>query len=475
MSRLDEIVNDTQELIEEIINDIKTSDDMVSYSEKEYMKFSRLYAIELKECKKIIRKTIKDNIELIGYSNQNNYNRIKALILTKYKIIFNEVLNKYFYKVKNTKKWELFDSSHMIDYLKGEEGFKGNPEKDIDVIVRTYAKRVNPVKEYFQELAEKKPWDGETDHLKRFCDCFDTDDNEWFYNMMKKNLVRAIKCAFEQDYENRYLFIFVGGQQSGKTKAIQFLNPFYADRGYGKYHNHNPIKMGEKDAIIQSSKCFFWNIDEFEVLRGKEISHLKSIISQGNTTIRPAFAKHEIDIIRICSYFASTNRHEFLSDDENTRYICVSLKNNKKKQIRYREYEKMGVDLIWSQMFALYNDPDFKYELSMEDIQMQDEKNKQYNVVTYVSEVMSKLYAAPVSGEEVEYLGLVDIKHEVEAELQEKFVSHFAIRDAAGQIGLPFKQFRVDGKNIGQKFALKRLAVGDSDFVPKPAGKGIWK
>jgi predicted P-loop ATPase len=470
MSKLDAIVNSTDHLIEEIIDEIKGSSSRISYTDAELRRMGKPYGLDTIQTEAIVNETIKRCEALIGYGDENTYNQMKALIKTKYRIIFNEVLVKHFYKARNTQKWELFDSAKMIDYLKGVEGFKGNPEKDIDTIVKATSEYVNPIKEYFQGLPK---WDGK-DHLKTFTDCFDTDDAKWFYDMMKKNLVRTIKCAFEADYENRYLFIFVGGQQSGKTKAIQFLNPFYEDRGYGKYHNHNPIKMGEKDAIIQSSKCFFWNIDEFEVLRGKEISHLKSIISQGNTTIRPAYGKHEIDIIRRCTYFASTNRSQFLSDDENTRYLCVGVTNNKSNQIRWREYEKMGVDKIWTQIYALYTDPDFRCELDLDDIARQDEKNKQYNVITYVSEIMEKLYEPPVDGKDVEYLGLVDVKKEIEAELDEKYVSHFAIRDAAGQIGLPFKQFRVDGKNIGQKFAIKRITIGSSDYVPTPAARGKW-
>lgn len=464
--KLDEIVNEEYSLKDEVIDMIKDSEEF-SPTKAQIARWAATYGSENIESN--VRKIYEENKHMLNFKNENAYNKMKALIRDKYKFIFNEVLDKSFYKIKGTQDWKLYESDLIIDYLKGEMGVRSATDKDVDVIVKSISENVNPIKIYFDKLPK---WDGKTDYLKQFCECVDTDEPEWLYNMLKKNLVRTIKCAFESDYENRYLFILVGGQQSGKTKLIQFLNPFYDDRGYGKYHNHNPIKMGEKDAIIQSSKAFFWNIDEFEVLRGKEISHLKSIISQGNTTIRPAYSKHERDVIRRCSYFASTNRSEFLSDNENTRYICINVLNNKQNQIRWREYIKIGVDRIWSQIYSYYLDPTFKYELTVEEIKQQDEINNRYNVITYVSEVMDELYEAPKEGDTVEYLRLVDIKQDVEAVIGEKNIPTYPITDSAGRMGIPYKAKKINGKNIGKRYAVKRIGTGKSDFVPQHSG--VW-
>lgn len=414
------------------------------------------------------------NKSMIGYEEMNVVQKIQALVDSEFKLIHNEIHDKRYYKRRNGGEWTMYNDLPVHHFLKteceGGKGVKGFSDKDLEAVVDHLAIRVNPIKQYFEELPK---WNG-TDYIRKFTDCFDTTNQEFFYEMLKKHLVRTIKCALESDYENRYLFVFVGGQQSGKTKAVQFLNPFYEDRGYGKYHSHAQIKAGDKDAVNMASQVFIWNVEEFETLRGKEMAFFKGIISQGNTTIRPAYAKYEKEVVRRCSYYASTNKDEFLSDNENTRFLCVRLLNDKTNQIRYGQYNKMGVDKIWQQAWALYHDETFEYELTSAEKEWQAEQNNNYNLITYTSEIMNDLYSKPKDGDTVQYLSLVDIKKDVDAILGDKYnTTSYAIKDAAGHMGIPYKQFWIDGQNIGHKFAVVRKKDGAEDFIPE--NEGTWK
>jgi predicted P-loop ATPase len=466
---LSEIVNDVGTLDDVLIPLIKAGKGSDSIPQVDKTRWSRIYQID--DIDKAVKETYKKHELLFGYDNMNAYNKVKSLVNERYKIIYNEIDNKYYIKVRGTKDWMMYTDLPIVDYLKSEEGIKGFSEKDLEAITDKLAARANPIKQYFDELPK---WDGKTDYIKKFTDCFDTTDKLFFYEMLKKNLVRAIKCAMEADYENRYLMILVGGQQSGKTKAIQFLNPFYEDRGYGKYHSHAPLRMGDKDTIIQSSLCFFYNLEEFEMARGKEIAHIKQTISQGNTTIRPAYSKHEKEIIRRCTYWASTNKVEFLSDTENTRYLPIHLLNDGASQIRFREYKKIGLDEIWSQAYALYKKKGFDCELTSVERDWQESQNKLYNVKTYATETLNELFRRPEEGEYVQYLSLSDIKKEVAYILDDKNAANqYQLRDHLLGLEIPYKQYWLEGKNIGYKYALVRLKDGNPDFAPTHTGE--WK
>ena len=472
---LTDIVNDIGELEDVVIPMIKAGNSRAAIRDVDRTRWSHQYGIE--DINGAIDVIYNANERFWNFNNENSFNKIQAEVDSQYRVIHNQVHDKRYMKLRGGDEWTDYDDLPILHHLKAIKGFGVVKDRDLDAIVHHLAVSVNPIKQYFEELPV---WNTKTDYIKKFCECFDTQDDEFFYQMLTKNLVRTIKCALESDYENRYLFIFVGGQQSGKTKAVQFLNPFYEDNGYGKYHSHAPIKMGEKDAIIQSSKVFIWNVEEFEMMKGKEMSFFKGIISQGNTSIRPAYSKHERPVTRRCTYMASTNRDEFLSDNENTRYLCIRLSNDKTHQIKWKQYLKMGVDKIWQQAYALYLDKNFDYELNSDEKQWQERINKGHSVTTFVSEILEDIYRKPENGDEVQYLSLVDIKRDVSFILDNKFDGNvYHIKDAMLAMGIEYKQYWNETsngkKNIGKKYAVVRLKEGDSDFLPSPDNVGTWK
>lgn len=473
LEKLVEQTVDLDELVVMVKEMIKSGTPRSAIKDHQYMSWNHQFGIE--NAKEKVAQIYDENKSLFGFEDMNNYQKIKALIDEKFKIIYNEVTMKYYFKVKGGQEWELYTDLPIYDYLKDHCGIAKVSDKDIASAMDTVCTRENPIKKYFEQLPK---WDGKTDYIQKFVDCFETNDQKFFYEMLKKNIVRSIKCAIESDYENRYLMIFVGGQQSGKTKAIQFLNPFYEDRGFGKYHSHAPLKMGDKDSIIQSSSVFLYNLEEFEQLKGKELSHMKQVISQGNTMIRPPYGKFDVEVERRCTYYASTNKSEFLSDTENTRYLPIHLFNNKDNQINWKKYTKSvkgyeyPVDAIYSQALALYNDENFVYELTGEERAWQEEQNKAYNVTTYSSEAVKELYKAPSKGDSVQYLTLTDIKKDVDSLMQgdRHATNQYQIKDTLLQIGIEYKQYWVGDKNIGYKYAVHRLREGDENFIPKYTG-----
>lgn len=130
----------------------------------------------------------------------------------------------------------------------------------------------NPFTDYFHNI--KNHINNAPSKIDEFASYLTTDDNKFFVDMLRKHLVRAVKCVLE-NYPNRYVFVLVSEKQSiGKSWFIRFINPFGE-----KYYSEQPLRS-DKDAEIALSENFIYNIEELQSMTYKDVNSLKSIISR---------------------------------------------------------------------------------------------------------------------------------------------------------------------------------------------------
>jgi predicted P-loop ATPase len=229
-------------------------------------------------------------------------------------LVFNEVLDKQ----QNTKIGYGEDISTQTIWRRlMHEGVKTSVSEVNDIIKSDFLPRYHPFKEFFNALK----WDGQ-DHIKKLCSYISTDDEEFFHQMLKKHLMRAVKCAIDDYYVNRFVFTLVSPiQELGKSTLIRFLNPFEK----GMYYSEEPINAADKDAKIRLTQNFIYNLEELSSPSIKDIKAMKAIISQFNVTQRRAFRSDDKTMARRCTFFGSTNESEFLIDDVNTRWLCFNI------------------------------------------------------------------------------------------------------------------------------------------------------
>jgi predicted P-loop ATPase len=252
-----------------------------------------------------------------------------------------------------------------------------------------FVEEYNELKEYFTSLPE---WDeSQPDFIGMYSDYFKCNNvaiQPFFKAMLKKHLVRAMRCAFGS-IENRYIFILGGEQDSGKSTYIRYLQPIDE-----YFIESDPTLMQQKDRMIALSTHFIWNIEEIDAYNAKNLAIVKEMISKQNERLRRPFGEREKRYIRIGNFFGTTNKDNFLSDETgNTRFLIFDGKivsfdySNKKtgKQV-------IPIDRLWAQAYALWKQG-FECDLTKEEKAYQENINNEYEVRNNLEELILKHFA----------------------------------------------------------------------------------
>ncbi len=298
----------------------------------------------------------------------------------KYHITYNEISHDFQISFKGSKEWKYLNLNSLIIEL-AKAGID-IPNGKLETLLRSeWIPKCNPIREYFEALPK---WDGE-DHILNLASHVPTYETEAFNYHFKKWLVRTIKCALETNYFNKQAFVLSHqGQNSGKSTWCRFLCP----PDLAEYMAEDI--SNDKDARIQLCRNFLYNLDELAVLSKKDVNALKSFFSKTFINERLPYDRKNTTLPRICSFVGSTNMSSFLNDETGSvRWLCFELKG----KIDFGYSKQVDIHRVWSQAYHLaYCDPTFEPELSITDIQENEERNKKYTKLTTEEELVSKYY-----------------------------------------------------------------------------------
>jgi predicted P-loop ATPase len=173
----------------------------------------------------------------------------------------------------------------------------------------------------------------------------------------------------------------VGEKQStGKSTFIRFLSPF----PIGQYYTESKVR-DDKDGQFSFAENFIYNIEELSDMKNTDVNRLKAMISQAIIKERKPYAHDVEPVVRRCSFFGSTNNSQFLTDTENTRWLCFNIKN-----IDWN-YTKIDIHSVWSQAYALFQQ-NFNDQLSSEENEHQMNRNKMHEVSDVGKELIAKYF-----------------------------------------------------------------------------------
>jgi predicted P-loop ATPase len=265
---------------------------------------------------------------------------------------------------------------------KGEEEYKVLNENNIFIQLLTNGYKVsfgnlcallnsefiisyNPFKEYFDSLPH---WsNNDPDYIEELANHVVAVDQEQFNHHLKKMMVRMIACALDDRSFNKHAFILVGGtQHTGKSTFCRFFCP-------PALHNYYTESIpGDKDGLISLCENFIINLDELTTLSKFELNHLKSLFSKDSVRVRHPFARKSQTDPRRASFIGSTNESTFLTDTTGSvRWLCFEI-----IKIIF-DYEKIGIDNVWSQAYSLYQSG-FKFQLTADEISDNENRNQQF-------------------------------------------------------------------------------------------------
>jgi len=153
------------------------------------------------------------------------------------------------------------------------------------------SKPYNVIEEYFTSLPE---YSGETDYIQELANTIKTDDDKFFYDVLKRYLVGAVDCLLNNN-SNDICLILQGEQGVGKTKWMKTLIPKYLIEDF--FHE-SPIDTKNKEHDEYLSTKWFIVLDELEAMRANEINSLKAYVTKTQISHRKVFKEYRLKFPR---------------------------------------------------------------------------------------------------------------------------------------------------------------------------------
>lgn len=337
------------------------------FPELDFDPLCRTYGIDHDRAQAIASRLYRLNSDEHDWDHMTGPIKLRVFINKRWEIRRNIVTHELFIRVRNSGNvWKQVKVEDMWITI-CEQRFKFSFE-DLNRLLQTdMVSSYNPFVDYFNKV--KSQWDG-TNYIKQLADCIEIRNigHEYFYAMLKKMLIRTVKCALEEHYVNRYVFVLSSiRQNTGKSWLIRWLSPW----GMSAYYAENPL--GEnKDDRIRMSEVFIYNLEELTALTKKDVNVLKQIISSGSSKERRAYERLAQTFPRRCSFFGSTNRSDFLLDDSNSRWLIFEVGD-----IKWEYSEKIDIANLWGQVYNLYLNGE-EYEMDKNELATQEAINEKY-------------------------------------------------------------------------------------------------
>ena len=195
--------------------------------------------------------------------------------------------------------------------------------------------KFHPVREYLDSLPA---WDGIERLPFWLSECVGAADTTytrlvgpWFI----MNLVRRIR---EPGCQADYMIVLEGKQGKQKSTSLRTLV------GRDEWFADTPIRIGDKDALLNLAGKWLYEIAELDSFSRAEITAVKQYLTSRIDRVREPFARRPTDRPRSCCFAGTTNQDEYSKDSTGARRLWPVACNGEIK------LDKLAADR--DQMFA---------------------------------------------------------------------------------------------------------------------------
>ncbi len=435
------------------------------YEDQDIKQMAAQYDLPADIVKNIFKTTFDKNQDEFDIDNKPEICRVEVFIKKRWEIYKNEITH----RTEGRRKAE---SGKPLDFVNIDEisreimhaQMKFPLDKLKSLLRSEFVPSYNPFKAYFESLA---PHDGNDyiDYLAQHVTC----DNQLFWQQQfKKALVRNISCALDLRV-NRIIMTLVGEkEETGKSSFIKFLCP----PALNSYYTESTLDSS-KDSDIQLSENFFWNLEELAALSAIEINKLKAIISKPSVKQRGAYKEFAEVNPRRVNFWAATNKLDFLTDDQNTRWLCFGVQSiNFDYNNVSTGTKNVDINKVWAQAYHLYK-TGFDFNLSQEEINERGLINKDYESSSMEKELIIDFYkpVAPQS-EFSEFMTNSQILMKLSENTNHKYnLNIYAIARAMKQLEFKKGVKKVSGKTCRGYWLQERTTFDKNDVQVTPQTK----
>ncbi|MFK7899218.1 MAG: VapE domain-containing protein [Cyclobacteriaceae bacterium] len=311
----------------------------------------------------------------------NFVHRMKEILESKYDFRLNVVKAYLEYSIKNQNNWKRLEKKGQlfVDLCEKEDRSRFNAANIIQLLDSEFVKEYHPFKEYYKGLGS---WNGQ-DYIKEYCSYVDVVEPVDFCTQFKKWLVRTVKTAIDPKYFNKQAFIIVNPKQNtGKTSWCRFLVPPSLSEYITEHFE------ASKDGRIAMCRNLLVNLDELEEWNRKDIALFKSALSAETINERLPYARNASFLVRTCSFIGSTNQKDFINDETGSvRWLCFDVKS-----INFDYRNHCQIDKVWQQAYHLSQSTDFDCEMTVDELEKNEIRNKSFEKISMEAELINKYY-----------------------------------------------------------------------------------
>lgn len=404
-----------------------------TWGEGEVLALCAQYLLAPEIVRSILSYVYDNNKDSFNIKNKPEIFKVEVFIRKRYELVRNEVSQRIEARVKGSEETD-FQKINVDNIARDlmHADMKFPLDKLKSLLRSDFVPRYNPFYDYFYGLPD---WDEneEPDYISELADYVQTDNQEFWKVQFKKALVRSLACSLDHK-ENRIVPTLVqNAQESGKSNFIKFLcPPILKD-----YYTDTLMVAGTTDSDLQLSENFIWNLEELETSNNNEINKLKAVISRSKVKQRRAYAEFHESNPRRVNFWASTNKREFLTDDQNTRWLCFNVISINHDYGNWRTgISKVNINNVWAQAMSLYK-AGFDFNLTAEEKEERDTLNKEYELSSMEKDLIISLYeVAPEPGLPYTFVTKTDVYMKIQQATDYKYKpNEYNVRRALKQLG----------------------------------------
>lgn len=313
----------------------------------------------------------------------------------KGKLKYNEYLRR---NEMNGREFNESDRNQMYADIEELFGQVNRPNADTALVNVFSNNTFNPLRDKLKSLK----WDGVKRVETLFINTLQADDTPMVRELTRKWMIAAVKRTIQPGCKFDNMIVLQGPQGVGKTTVCERLSMGY----------FNTISLGEvgnKDLIDKLNKTWIAIIDEMDTFNKKEMSTIKTFLSQTGDTVRLSYRRDSETFDRHCIFIGSTNDDTFLRDNTSSverRFWTIKIHKTTMDDKVARLMTPDYVEQLWAEAYNMYNEnPDQYLDISqsiMDEFVREQDQFKIYNdddFIDSVKDVLDGEYHIDANGE----------------------------------------------------------------------------
>jgi len=343
-------------------------------------------------------------------AEQLPYNRLVAYLQAYYEFKLDIVGNEMEYRPKGGKEWQVLNENNLLHDLR-VKGYKVTDTLLMSLLGSDFVPRFDPFITYFEALPAHDPAGGS--HIERMAAFVtlkdEAADRDWFNQMYKKMLVRVAAAAVGKIQFNKQCFVLKSDQNDGKSTWIRHHCPPLLSKYRADWTRD---EVSDKDGRFALAQNFMINLDELATFGKQNIEQTKALMSLDSIKDRPPYGKRPIRFPRRASFFGSTNKDEFLTDESGSvRWLVFEIAGIQHDNGRANGYgAKLDINAVWAEAWHLLNTGEVEPMMSRDEIVESEARNKVFQVPTPEMELVVQYLSKTDKDEpEAEFMAVTEI------------------------------------------------------------------